>query len=429
MEEVDEVELHVARIAALDLGKASLVACVRVPHASRPGRRMQEVREYPTTTAELLNMAVWFRQWEVSRVVMESTGDYWKGVYYLLEAEGFECWLVNARDVKNTPGRAKTDKLDAVWLAKVAERGMCRPSLVHPPEIRRLRDLTRYRRALVGDRARERQRVEKLLEDAQIKIGTVLTDIHGVSGRAMMEALIGGNRDPRSLARLAAGRAKRKTTDLEEALRGFFTDRHAVILRMMLDNDDRISGQIAALDAQIEAAIAPFARQAAQLCDLPGIDTVAAAELIGEIGVDMSRFPTPQHLVSWAKFCPRPHESAGKRRSSSRGKGNPWIAGILGRIVFSLSRTDTFLGARYRRLVRRRGKPKALVAVGNSVLIAVWHLLADPDAVFSDLGPSHFESRINAERRARNLATQLEAITGQKILIRGGKAIIADHAA
>ena len=148
MEEVDEVELHVARIAALDLGKASLVACVRVPHASRPGRRMQEVREYPTTTAELLNMAVWFRQWEVSRVVMESTGDYWKGVYYLLEAEGFECWLVNARDVKNTPGRAKTDKLDAVWLAKVAERGMCRPSLVHPPEIRRLRDLTRSTGAL-----------------------------------------------------------------------------------------------------------------------------------------------------------------------------------------------------------------------------------------------------------------------------------------
>ena len=254
--------------------------------------------------------------------------------------------------------------------------------------------------------------------------------LKGVTPMAMSFRPISATRAfRRSLARLAAGRAKRKTTDLEEALRGFFTDRHAVILRMMLDNDDRISGQIAALDAEIEAAIAPFARQAAQLCDLPGIDRVAAAELIGEIGVDMSRFPTPQHLVSWAKFCPRPHESAGKRRSSSRGKGNPWIAGILGRIVFSLSRTDTFLGARYRRLVRRRGKPKALVAVGNSVLIAVWHLLADPDAVFSDLGPSHFESRINAERRARNLATQLEAITGQKILIRGGKAIIADHAA
>jgi transposase len=429
MEEVDEVELHVQRIAALDLGKAQLVACVRVPHPSKPGRRMQEVREYPTTTAELRTMMVWFGQWGVRRVVMEATGDYWQGVYYLLEAEGFDPWLVNARDVKNTPGRAKTDKLDAVWLAKVAERGMCRPSLVHPPEIRRLRDLTRYRRALVGDRSRERQRVEKLLEDAQIKIGTVLTDIHGVSGRAMMEALIAGRRDPRTLAKLAKGRARVKTEHLEEALRGFFTDHHATMLRMMLDNTDRIGAQIAALDHQIEAAIAPFSPQAAQLCEMTGVDRVAAAELIGEIGVDMSRFPTPQHLVSWAKFCPRVHESAGRSKQKGRGKGNPWIAGTVGRIVFGVSRTETFLGARYRRLARRRGKPKAMVATGNSVLIAVWHLLANPDAVFCDLGPGHYESRINKDRRARNLASQLQAITGQQIIIRDGKAIITDHAA
>jgi transposase len=429
MEEVDEVELHVERVAALDLGKAALVACVRVPHMSKPGRRMQEVREYPTTTAELLAMAAWFQQWGVSRVVMESTGDYWKGSYYLLEAEGFDCWLVNARDVKNVPGRAKTDKLDAVWLAKVAERGMCRPSLVHPPEIRRLRDLTRYRRALVGDRTRERQRVEKLLEDAQVKIGTVLTDIHGVSGRAMMEALIDGDRDPRALARLAKGRATKKTADLEEALRGFFTEHHAMLLRMMLDNDDRISAQISTLDTEIEAVIAPFCVQAAKLGDIAGVDRVAVAELIGEIGVDMSRFPTPRHLVSWAKFCPRAHESAGKRRNSGRGKGNPWLGGTLGRIAFSLSRTDTFLGARYRRLARRRGKQRAIVAVGNSVLIAVWHLLADPEAVFCDLGPTHFDSRINKDRRARNLATQLQALTGQHIIIRDGKAVIADTAA
>jgi transposase len=429
MEEVDEVELHVQRIAALDLGKAQLVACMRVPHASKPGRRMQEVREYPTATAELLNMAVWFRQWGVSRVVMEATGDYWKGVYYLLEAEGFDPWLVNARDVKNTPGRAKTDKLDAVWLAKVAERGMCRPSLVHPPGIRRLRDLTRYRRALVGDRSRERQRVEKLLEDAQIKIGTVLTDIHGVSGRAMMEALIAGKRDPRTLAKLAKGRARVKTDHLQEALRGFFTDHHATMLRMMLDNTDRIGAQIAELDREIEAAIAPFSAQAAQLCDMTGVDRVAAAELIGEIGVDMSRFPTPQHLVSWAKFCPQTHESAGRSKHKGRGKGNPWIAGTVGRIVFGVSRTDTFLGERYRRLARRRGKPKAMVATGNSVLIAVWHLLVDPDAVFCDLGPCHYESRINKERRARNLATQLQALTGQKIIIRDGKAVIVESEA
>jgi transposase len=271
--------------------------------------------------------------------------------------------------------------------------------------------------------------VENLLEDAQVKIGTVLTDIHGVSGRAMMEALIAGTRDPHTLAKLAKGRAKRRTADLEEALRGFFTDHHATMLRMMLDNDDRMSAQITRLNSEIDAVIAPFRRQAAQLSDLPGADTITAAELIGELGVDMSRFPTPQHLVSWAKFCPQTHESAGRSKSKGRGRGNPWIAGTLGRIVFALSRTDTFLGARYRRLARRRGKHKAIVAVGNSVLIAVWHLLADPDAVFCDLGPAHYESRINQNRRARDLATQLQAITGQQITIRDGKAVITDTAA
>src|SRR5271165_5491876 len=282
MEEVDELELLVERVAGLDVGKAELVACVRVPHPSKPGRRMQEVRAYATTTAELVAMAVWLRQHRVQRVVMESTGDYWKGIYYLLEAEGLDCWLVNARDVKNLPGRAKTDTLDSIWLAKVAERGMCSPSLVHPEPIRRLRDLTRYRRALVADRGREMQRAEKLLEDAQIKISSVLTEVHGVSGRAMMEALIAGKRDPHTLARLARGRAKVKIAQLEEALRGFFTDHHAVMLRMMLDNIDRMSAQITALDGRIEQAIAPFSDRVDRLVDLPGVDRVAAAELIGE---------------------------------------------------------------------------------------------------------------------------------------------------
>jgi transposase len=359
---------------------------------------------------------------------MESTSDYWKGVYFLLEAEGFDCWLVNARDVKNVPGRAKTDRADAVWLAKVAERGMCRPSLVHPPEIRRLRDFTRYRRALVQDRTREMQRVEKLLEDAQIKISSVLTDIHGVSGRAMMEALIAGQRDPHTLAELAKGSARKKTDRLEEALRGFFTDHHATILQMMLDNIDRISAQIIALDSRIEALLGPFSDRVARLCEMPGVDAVAAAELIAEIGVDMTRFPTAAHLVSWAKFCPQTHRSAGKSRSKGRGKGNPWLAGTVGRIVFVASRTDTFLGARYRRLARRRGKHKAIVAVGNSVLTVVYHLLADADTSFCDLGPGYYESRINKHRRARDLATQLQALTGQHIAIRDGKAVIADAA-
>jgi transposase len=209
VEEVDEQELHVDRLAALDLGKAVLEACVRVPHDSNPGRRMQEVRTYPTTTttASLLQMADWFRCCGVTRVVMESTGDYWKGVYYLLEAEGFECWLVNARDVKNVPGRAKSDKLDVAWLAKVAERGMCRPSLIQPKPIRELRNLTRYRRSLIRDRTREIQRVEKLLEDAQIKLSSVVSKLFGVSGRAMLDALAAGQTDPKALARLASWNA------------------------------------------------------------------------------------------------------------------------------------------------------------------------------------------------------------------------------
>jgi len=291
MEEVDEQELLVERVAALDLGKAGLEACVRVPHESRPGRRMQEVRSYATTTSALLAMADWFRCWGVTRVVMESTSDYWKGVYYLLEAEGFECWLVNARDVKNVPGRPKTDKLDSVWLCKVAERGMCRPSLVQPKPIRELRDLTRYRRALIQDRTREMQRVEKLLEDAQIKLSSMISDIFGVSGREMLEALIAGVRDPKVLAQMAKARMRSKIADLEEALRGFFTDHHAGILRMMLDNIDRVSGQVAALDAKIDEAIAPFARQMEQLDDITGIGVTSAQENASSRGPGCFRSP------------------------------------------------------------------------------------------------------------------------------------------
>jgi len=236
MEEVGELELFVERVAALDLGKAVLEACVRVPHPSRADRRKQEVRTFATTTSSLLEMAGWFHRWGVTRVVMESTSSYWKGAYYLLEADGFECWLVNARDVKNVPGRPKSDKADAVWLAKVAERGMCRPSLVHPKPIRQLRDLTRYRRSLTQDRTREMQRAEKLLEDAQVKLSSVISDIFGVSGRAMLKALIAGQRDPAVLAQLARGSMRKKIPDVQEALRGFFTDHHGRILRAAAAN-------------------------------------------------------------------------------------------------------------------------------------------------------------------------------------------------
>lgn len=426
MEEIGEQELHVERVAALDIGKATLQACVRVPHESKPGRRMQELRGYATVTSALLQMADWFRCWGVTRVVMESTSDYWKGAYYLLEAEGLDCWLLNAREVKNVPGRPKTDKADAVWLAKIAERGMCRPSLVQPKPIRQLRDLTRYRRSLIRDRTREMQRAEKLLEDAQIKIGSVASEVFGVSGRQIMQALIDGQRDPKVLAGMAKARLRSKIPALEEALRGFFTDHHAAILAMMCDNVDRLSAQIATLDAAIEQAIAPFSRQVTQLDEVTGIGVAAAQELIAEIGVDMNRFPSDAHLVSWAKFCPQVHESAGRKKNKGRGKGNPWLAGTLGNIVAATARTDSFLGARYRRIARRRGMPKAIVATGNSVLTIVYYLLSDPQAQFHDLGANHYQSRINKDRRARNLATQLEAVTGQKIIIRDGKAIITE---
>jgi transposase len=301
---------------------------------------VQELRAHATTTAAILQLADWLRCCQVTRVVMESTSSYWKGVYYLLEAEGFECWLVNAREVKNVPGRAKTDRADAVWLAKVAERGMCSPSLVHPAPIRRLRDLTRYRRCLVRDRTREMQRVEKLLEDAQIKLSSVISDIFGVSGRAMLNALVAGQRDPAVLAEMAKGRMRVKTAVLREALTGFFTDHHGVILVMMLENIDRLTTQITALDGRIEEAAGPFSRQVQQLAEITGSGPVAAQELIAEIGVDMARFGSDAHLVSWAKFCPPTHESAGRTKAKGRVKGNPWLAGTLGNVAATAARTD-----------------------------------------------------------------------------------------
>lgn len=310
----------------------------------------------------------------------------------------------------------KTDRADAVWLAKVAERGMCRPSLVHPKPIRQLRDLTRYRRSLISDRTREMQRVEKTLEDAQIKLGCVVSDIFGVSGRQMLDALIAGQRDPRVLAEMAKARMRSKIPQLREALSGFFTDHHALIIRMMLDNIDRLSAQIAALDATIEEAIAPFAARLGQLTDIHGVGRTSAQELIAEIGVDMSRFPSAAHLVSWARFCPQLCESAGRTKTKGRGKGNRWLASTLGNVAAAAARTDSFLGERYRRIARRRGKQKAVVATGHAVLTIAYHLLADPQARYHDLGAHHYESRINKDRRARSLAAQLESLTGQKII-------------
>jgi transposase len=415
METTDEPIELVERVAALDLGKAALMACVRVPHEDRPGRRRQEIREYPTLSRSLLELADWLRCERVDLVVMEATSDYWKPVFYLLEAEGFTCWLLNAKHVKNVPGRPKTDKLDAVWLAKVAERGMCSPSLVHPKPIRQLRDLTRYRRSLIRERTREKQRVEKLLEDAQIKLSSVISDIFGVSGREMLAALVAGQRSPTILARMARGSMRSKIAVLEEALTGHFEDHHGFLLREMLAHVDGLSTRIDTVSARIEAVIDPFSHHVERLDEITGVGIIAAQELIAEIGVDVTRFPTAAHLVSWAKFAPIDRNSAGKKRGGSTGKGNPWLAGTLGEIVASTTRTDTFLGERYRRLARRCGKSRAIVAVGNSVLTIIWHLLADPDARYHDLGSDYYQTKLNTRRRERDLIRQLETLTGKKV--------------
>ena len=416
VETVEPVEI-VDRVCAIDIGKAEVTVCVRVPDEARAGRRRQEVSSYSTMTAGLLALADHPRAERVELVGMEATSDYWKPVFYLLESEGFTCWLLNARDVKHVPGRAKTDKLDAVWLAKVLERGMCRPSLVHPKPIRQLRDLTRYRRTLVRERTREQQRVEKLLEDAQIKLSSVVSKLHGVSGRAMMEAMIAGQSNPSVLAELAKGSMRGKIPLLREALRGHFEEHHAFLCRIMLDRIDEITAQVQAVEERIERVVAPFAAAVTQLDEVTGIGVIAARELIAEIGVDMGFFPTAPHLVSWAKFAPIARASAGRHKPASTGKGNPWLAATLGEIAVIAGRTDTFLGERHRRISRRRGKKRALVATGNSVLRIIWHLLSDPDEHYIDLGPDFYASRINKQRRQRDLIRQLERLSGMKVTL------------
>jgi transposase len=417
LEEDRQVEEIVARVAALDIGKAELVCCVRIPHEGKPGPRCQEVVSYSTMTRSLLEMADHLRCLGVSRVVMEATSDYWKPVFYLLEAQGFDPWLVNARDVKHLPGRPKTDKLDAVWLCKVAERGMIRPSFVPPPQIRRLRDVTRYRIDLVGVRTAEKQRVEKLLEDAQIKLSVVASDIFGVSGREMMAALIGGQTNPKALAELARGRLRAKIRALEEAFTGHFTDHHRLLLAKMLTRIDALDTDIAELEATIEEMVAPFALAVDKLDEIPGVGAKAAHVILAEIGVDMSRFPTPAHLASWARFAPGVKESAGKRKGTpSTGHGNRYLARVLGEAAVAAGKTDTFLGERYRRLARRRGKKRAIVALGRSILVIVWHLLSDPEARFHDLGSDFYDTRIGPEAKKRNHIRQLEAL-GYKVTL------------
>jgi transposase len=405
--ETDDPEI-IERVAALDIGKAEVVCCVRLPGPR--GRRMQEVRTVTTMTAALLALGDWLAELGVTRVVMEATADYWRPPFYLLE-DRFETWLVNAKDVRHLPGRPKTDRLDAVWLCQVAERQMLRPSFVPPPALRQLRDLTRYRVDLLAARTAEKQRVEKLLEDALIKLTVVVSDPFGVSGRAIMAALIAGERDPAVLAGLAHGRLRAKTARLIEALTGRFTEHHAFLLRQMLNRIDGISADIATVQERIDTQIAPFAQAVARLDEIPGVGLTAAHTIIAELGLDMSRFPTPAHLASWARFAPGVSESAGRPKGNAgTGHGNRYLARVLGEAAIGASRTDTFLGERYRRIARRRGKKRAIVAVGRSILVIVWALLSDANAHFLDLGSDYYNARTNPQRKVRNHIRELQAL-------------------
>jgi transposase len=288
---------------------------------------------------------------------------------------------------------------------------MIRPSFVPPPEFRRLRDLTRYRADLVAARTAEKNRVEKLLEDAQIKLSVVVSDIFGASGRDMLAALVAGERNPKVLAQLARRTMRRKITVLEEAFTGYFTEHHAFLLARMLARVDAITADIAGLDTRIEAEIAPFGEAVRKIDEVPGISLAAAHAIIAETGLDMTRFPTAGHLVSWAKYAPGVSESAGKKKGkNATGHGNSYLARILGNAAAAAGRTDTFLGERYRRIARRRGAKKANVAIGRSILVILWHLLSDPEARFYDLGPDFYATRADPDRRRRNHVRQLEAL-------------------
>ncbi len=409
MEEVDDEPLFCERVAGIDIGKAVIMVTIRVPGDTPGGRRQQETREFRAVRKDLLALADWLRCWQVTKIGMEATSDYWKPVFFLLEREGFDCVLYHASQVKALPGRPKTDKLDSAWLAKITERGSLPGSFVPPEDIRRLRTHTRYRRHLVQARAAEMARCEKLLEDAHLKLSSVISNIHGVSGREMLTAIIAGQRNPKVLAQMARTRMRGKITQLEEALDcSFFTEEHAFILAMMLANIDHLSAQISELSAKIEVLCEPYERQIAQLDAVPGIGVITAQDTIGEIGVDMSIFSTAGHLCSWARQAPRVSESAGRRKgSNATGRGNPYLGAALGEAAVNAGRTSTFLGTKYRRLVKHMPKKKAQRAISRTQLVA-HALLSDPDAEYEDLGTDYYEHRANIRREVRSHARAIE---------------------
>jgi transposase len=399
------------RCAGIDVHKKNVVVCVRL--CDGPGRAVEEVRTFATMTADLLALADWLAQQQVTHVAMESTGVYWKPVFNLLEGS-VSIILVNAQHIKQVPGR-KTDVKDCQWIAQLLQHGLLKASFVPPRPTRELRDLTRQRTQLIQERATAANRIQKVLEDANIKLASVATDVLGVSGRAMLEALIAGQTNVEQMADLAQRRLRAKIPALQQALLGRVTDHHRFMLRMHLEHVDHLDALIGRFGERIEEALAPFAPMKERLQTIPGINQRVAETVLAEIGSNMDQFPSAGHLASWAGICSGNHESAGKRRSGRITKGNRWLKRILVQAAWAASHTkDTYLATQYRRLAKRRGRKRALVAGGHTLLQIIYYVLKR-GTTYTELG-ADFLDRLEPQRLTRQLVKRLESL-GHKVIL------------
>jgi len=386
----------------LDVHKKGVTACV----LWASGRRRQ-IRNFGTFTRELLELTDWLRACGVTHVAMESTGVYWKPVWNLLQGQ-CEVLLVNAQHIKAVPGR-KTDQKDSEWIAELLQHGLLRPSFVPPTPIRELRDLTRYRASLAQECNRIANRVQKVLEDANIKLSSVATDALGASGRAMLEAIVGGEESSKRLAEMAQGRLRNKIPELEGALEGRVTTRHRFLLRELLDHLYFVESKMRRIEQEIEVRLGRFPSEVARLCTIPGVDRVTAWGVLAEVGLNMSQFPDAQNLASWAGLCPGSHESAGKRKSGKTRKGSLWLRRCLCQAAWAVStKKNNYLSALYRRLAARRGNKRATIAVAHNLLVIAYYILRD-GTCYQDLGADYFD-RLNPEGLRRRLTKRLEGL-------------------
>lgn len=415
--------------AGLDVHKKSVFACVR--KLEKGGKVTKQVRSFGTMTRDILKLAEWMAAEGVTHVAMESTGVFWKPIYNILEGQ-FEILLCNAQHIKQVPGR-KTDVKDCEWIAQLLQHGLLRGSFVPPRPLRELRDLTRHRAQLCGEKTRVANRVQKVLEDANIKLGSVASDVLGVSGRDMLRALVEGEEDAGALAELARRRLREKIPQLRVALEGRFTEHHRFMLRMLLEHLNYLEKAIADFDARIEAlmkaqqqqaegedggTVLPFAQAVELLTEIPGINRCTAENIVAETGTDMGQFPTAGHLAKWAGMCPGNNQTGGKHKSTHTGKGNRWLRRALSQAAWAAGRTKkTYLSAQFRRLASRRGKKRAVIAVGHTLLVIVFHMLKK-GAHYQDLGAEHFD-RLNPSRVTRYLVKRLESL-GYKVQLQGG---------